>query len=275
MIRKTFFLILIVICASICFAQEEAVDRLEVELTDPSKPVFVELGLINGGITVTGYEGEQVLVEARTQTQELSMDEENERSTSGMFRIPVFSSSLEVEEYNNRIEISTESFKHTIDINLRVPEQTSLHLSCINNGDITVENVTGDHDVDNINGSVTLLNISGSVVGHALNGDLRVIFNSVDPNQPMSFSSMNGDIDVSFPSDITCDVKIKNDQGEVYSDFEIVQIEKPVEAIEESQGDDGRYRVRIERTFYGQINGGGSEYAFTNFNGDILIRKSD
>ncbi len=275
MIRKTFFIILVTVSASICFAQEDVVDRFEVKLTDPSKPAFVELGLVNGGITVTGYDGDQVLVEARTQMRELTKEEDRERSTSGMFRIPVFSSSLEIEEHNNRIEISTESWKRTINIDLKVPQQTSLDLSCINHGDITVENVAGSIDVNNINGAVTLLNISGSVVGHALNGDLTVTFDSVDADKPMSFSSMNGDIDVSFPSSLNCDVKIKNDQGEVYSDFEIVRIEKPVEITEEGQAEDGRYKVRIERTFYGRINGGGSEYTFTNFNGDILIRKSD
>jgi DUF4097 and DUF4098 domain-containing protein YvlB len=192
-----------------------------------------------------------------------------------MFRIPVYSTSLEVEEHNNKIAISTESWKRTIDVDIKVPRNTSLKLHCVNQGDIFVENVSGELDVNNINGSITLKNISGSVVAHALNKDLVVTFEAVDPDKPMSFSSLNGDIDVTFPQVLHCDVKIKNDMGDVYSDFEITRIKKPVETVEENGREhDGKYRVRIERTFYGQINGGGPEYSFKNFNGDILIRRA-
>jgi hypothetical protein len=61
--------------------------------------------------------------------------------------------------------------------------------------------------------------------------------------------------------------------GDVYSDFEISRVDKPVDMYEENrEEDEGKYRVRIERTFYGTINGGGPEFFFKNFNGDILIR---
>jgi DUF4097 and DUF4098 domain-containing protein YvlB len=256
-------------------AQEDVLDRINVELTDPSKPAYVELSQVNGGISVTGYDGQEVIVEAKTRTRKLFYGEERGKNRKGMFRIPVYSTSLEVEEHNNKIAISTESWKRTIDVDIKVPRNTSLKLHCVNQGDIFVENVSGELDVNNINGSITLKNISGSVVAHALNKDLVVTFEAVDPDKPMSFSSLNGDIDVTFPQVLHCDVKIKNDMGDVYSDFEITRIKKPVETVEENGREhDGKYRVRIERTFYGQINGGGPEYSFKNFNGDILIRRA-
>jgi DUF4097 and DUF4098 domain-containing protein YvlB len=137
-----------------------------------------------------------------------------------------------------------------------------------------VENIIGDLDVKNVNGKVTLLKISGSVVAHALNDNLVVTFDALDPEKAMSFSSMNGDIDVTFPASLKCDVKIKNDHGDVYSDFEIARVEKPESRVEKNdREEEGKYRVRIERAFYGTINGGGAEYHFSNFNGDILIRR--
>jgi DUF4097 and DUF4098 domain-containing protein YvlB len=145
----------------------------------------------------------------------------------------------------------------------------------VNQGDIYVEGVTGEIDVSNTNGAVTLKNISGSAIAHALNQDLIVTFDSIDTDKPMSFSSLNGDVDVTFPRSLRCDVKIKNDMGDVYSDFEISHVEKPVKMYEENNEEgDGEYRVRIERTFFGTINGGGPEFFFKNFNGDILIRSS-
>ena len=255
-------------------AQEEVVDRVTVELTDPTKPCIVELSQINGGITVTGYDGQEVLVEAKTRMRRLSERSRKDDETEGMFRIPVNSSSLTVEEYDNRVQISTESWKRTTDVSLKVPMRASLNLSCVSQGDILVENVIGDLEVNNINGSVTLLNISGSVVGHALNDELKVVFNEIDPEKAMSFSSMNGNIDVTFPPSLKCNVKIKSDQGDVYSDFEIQKVDKPREIIEENRrGKSGKYRVKIEDAFYGTINGGGPEYHFSNYLGDTFIRK--
>ncbi|MGA2724621.1 MAG: hypothetical protein ABSG79_19710 [Bryobacteraceae bacterium] len=38
-------------------------------------------------------------------------------------------------------------------------------------------------------------------------------------------------------------------------------------------GDLGKFRVRTDRTIYGQINGGGAEASFQTFNGRITLRK--
>jgi DUF4097 and DUF4098 domain-containing protein YvlB len=270
----------ITLCALIGFggayAQEGAVDRVNVELTDPSKPVYVELSLVNGGITVSAYDGNEVIVEASTRTKKISEDDEKTEGKNGMFRIQTYSTSLEVEEHNNKIDISTQSWKRAIDINLKVPRRTSLNLRCVNSGDIYVVGVEGELDVSNVNGSVTMREVSGSAIAHALNGDLIVTFDSIDSDKPMSFSSLNGDVDVTFPGSLRCDVKIKNDMGDVYSDFEISQVDKPVDVFEDNDEEaDGKYRIRIERTFFGTINGGGPEFIFKNFNGDILIRSSN
>lgn len=255
-------------------AQEEVVDRVTVELTDPTKPCFIEVSQMNGGITVTGYDGQEVLVEAKTKMKKLSEEGEPGKTKGGMFRIPVNSSNLTVEEYKNRIEIGTGSWKRSSDLYLRVPTNCNLNLTCVNAGDIHVENIIGDLEVNNVNGSVALLNITGSVVGHALNGELKVVFTGINPEKAMSFSSMNGDIDVTFPASLKCDVKIKNDMGDVYSDFEIQKVDKPRQMLEENKrGRDGKYRIKFESAFYGAINGGGPEYHFSNFHGDIFIRQ--
>lgn len=267
-------LVSVLMCITRVVAQDEIIDRVTVKLTDPEKPCFLELNLINGGIKVTGYDGKEVLVESKSRLKKISQKKRN-KTPDGMIRIPVNSSSMSVEEYNNRVKIETVSWKTTIDVNLKVPRKTSLELRCVNHGDIVVENVTGDLEIDNINGAVTLQGITGSVVAHSLNKKLKVVLNKVFPDKVMSFSTLNGDIDITFPSDIKASVKIKNEQGDVYSDFQIQKVDKPRDIIEENNRDkDGKYRVRIGTAFYGTINGGGPEFQFTSFNGDIFIRKA-
>lgn len=253
------------------FSADE-VDRLAVKFTNPDKPGFIEVGLVNGGVTVEGYNGNEVIIEAQSRTREIVTDEKK-RKVDGMKRIPITTTGLSVEEDENRMEISVESWRRTIDLKLRVPFNTSMKVNCVNAGDIFIQNVNGEFDINNVNGKVTLQDVSGSVMAHALNKDLVVTFKKIDPEKAMSFSTLNGDVDVTFPENLKANVKLKSDNGEIYSDFEIKLDATPREVVEENnRGKSGKYRVKIDHTVQGKINGGGPEFQFTTFNGDVIIR---
>jgi hypothetical protein len=267
-------MVLLALSVKQAFSQDDMVDRLSVPFTDPGKPGFIDVGLINGGISINGYDGKDVIVEASTKTRKISDNESGEKGR-GMIRIPVTTTGLSVEEENNRMEINVESWKRTIDLNIRVPFKTSMKLSCVNQGDIYVENITGEIEVNNINGKVTLIDISGAVVAHALNKTLVVTMKKVDSDKNMSFSTLNGDVDVTFPGSFKANVKMSSDNGDIYSDFEIKMESKPRRIMEDNdRKHGGKYRVQIDHLVYGTINGGGPEVVFKSFNGDIFIRKS-
>jgi DUF4097 and DUF4098 domain-containing protein YvlB len=161
-----------------------------------------------------------------------------------------------------------------IDLTISVPVHTSLKLSAVNSGDIVVSGVDGELDVNDVNGSVTLNNVSGSAVAHALNGRLSATFTRVN-QKPMAFSSLNGEIDVTFPADLKANLSLKSDRGEILTDFDVQMQTAPVApTVEDGRHNGGKYRVRIDKTVHGTINGGGPEYQFTNFNGSIYIRKA-
>jgi DUF4097 and DUF4098 domain-containing protein YvlB len=251
-------------------ASSPGADRITVKLDDPSRPALVKASLINGGITVKGYDGKEVIVEARTR------NEESDRSSSnGLKRLNIARTGLTVEEENNQVHIGTDSHMRTIDLMISVPIHTSLVLRALNDGDVMVTDVDGEIDVDNTNGAVTLKNVSGSVVAHALNGHVRVTFVKVNPQKAMAFSSLNGDIDVTFPADLKANLRIRSDQGDVFSDFDVqLQTAAPQQTVEDGRGKGGKYRVRIDKSVLGTINGGGQEITFTNLQGGIYIRKA-
>jgi DUF4097 and DUF4098 domain-containing protein YvlB len=229
----------------------------------------VKASLVNGGITIKGYDGKEVVVEARARNRESA------RSDSTMKRIPVSGTGLSVEEENNEVRISTDSFMRAVDLSISVPIHTSLKLSAVNSGDIVVTGVDGELDVNDVNGSVTLNNVSGSAVAHALNGRLLATFSRVNPQKPMAFSSLNGDIDVTFPADLKANLSLKSDRGEIFSDFDVqVQASTPQQIVEDGRGHGGKYLVKIDKAVHATINGGGPELQFTNFNGGIYIRKA-
>ena len=249
--------------------KQRAGDRVVVTLSDPSRPSSIKASLINGGITVKAYDGKDIIVEAHPRGHD---DDDDDRP--GPKRLNIATTGLNVEEENNQVNIGADAINRTIDLVIQVPVHTSLHLRAVNDGDIAVTGVDGEFDIDDINGSVTLTKIAGSAVAHALNGKLLVSFTRIN-QKPMAFSSLNGDIDVTFPADLKANVSLRSDNGDVFSDFDVnmtPQSSQPV--VEDGRSHGGKYKVKIDKTVRGSINGGGPEMQFTNFNGGIYIRKA-
>ncbi|MFQ5637313.1 MAG: hypothetical protein ACE5IR_04905 [bacterium] len=272
-IRHVIFEILIVIVMlGVSHAQDDPADRVSVAFSDPARPGLLTAGLINGSITVKGYDGKEVVIEARTRSRRYSKGDQDK--SGGLQRLVIASTGLSVEEQHNKMNVSAASHRRTVDLTIQVPRKTSLKLSTINSGHIIVENVEGEIELNNTNGRIEAYKISGSVVANTTNGKVQVTFDKVEPDKPMSFVSFNGKVDVTFPANIKADIKMKSEQGEIYSDFDIKLENKPRLVKEDSRKKGGTFKVKIESAMYGAINGGGPEYYFSTYNGSIYIRKA-
>jgi len=293
-------------------AQEQATaDKAVVPLSNPSKPAKVEASLIRGSITVKGYEGKEVVIEAKVREKSLTeaasgqyalaralarsgrssgivvapavprppreaggeKGEEKERSHEGMKLISAPLTGLSVEEKSNDITVSVDSWKYAIDMTIQVPTASSLDLRSMNDGNIVIENVDGNLEIQAANGSITLKNVSGNVVANSMNGDVEATIARISGNKPLSFSTMNGDIDVTLPPSTKADFKMRSQQGNIYSDFEVKLKQAPQNVEEAEQTGLGRYRISFDKAIYGTVNGGGQEISFATFSGDIFIRK--
>jgi DUF4097 and DUF4098 domain-containing protein YvlB len=97
----------------------------------------------------------------------------------------------------------------------------------------------------------------------------------VTPGKSMSFSTMNGAVDVTLPADIKARLKMKTDNGDIYVDdgFDVKIEGGATPQTDDQRKSGGRYRIRLDRTTYGSINGGGPEIQFTTYNGSIMIHK--
>lgn len=256
--------------------QLAAQETVNVPLSNPSKPGTLKMGILNGSITVKGYSGSEVIVKGtrrESNKKYYSGRKTGKKSTNGLKRISVNSLEFSATEYDNEVRVKS-SHHGTTDFEIQVPKNFSLKISTTNRGEIYVENVNGTMDISNTNGKITLKDISGSVSADALNKDIVVNFVKVTPNVAMAFSSLNGDIDITFPKTIKADIKVKSDRGEIYTDFDLKA--KPSKAkITKGEGSKGNsYRVQVEKWIVGSINGGGAEILFKNFNGDVIIRSN-
>jgi hypothetical protein len=252
-------------------AQSDIRETLTVPLTTPGKAGKLEVSLMRGSIRVIGHAGKDVIIEAIS-TEEGKKKEKSEPA-NGMKRLvpPGGGIELTAEENKNNVKISTSFMKRPLNLTIKVPQQFSLKVSAINNGDIVIENVQGEMEVNNINGAIDLSNVSGSAVANTINGNVRANFKTI-AESPMAFSSLNGNIDVTFPAVAKFDVKLKSDRGEIFTDYDVA-IDK-TQPKSTSTSEKGMYKISREDWIQGKVNGGGGEIMMKNMNGNIFVRKA-
>src|ERR1017187_6400377 len=250
-----------------------AQDKVTVPLSSPGQPVTVKAHLVSGSITLTAGTGPEVVVESAAGSGRTER-RRPEEPPPGMHRIDGSASGLDVVEDHNVVTIKTDSVMQSANLTVQVPANTSVELKTVNGGRIDVTGISGDIDVENINGTITLKNVSGSVSAHTVNGAITVGLDKVASDKAMSFSSLNGRIDVTLPGDTKARLRLKTTNGAVYSDFDVkMEADNSKPVIEDGRGQGGKYRIRMDRGVTGSINGGGPEYSFQTMNGTILIHK--
>ena len=244
--------------------------RVAVPLTDPSRPARLEIALFSGDISVEAYEGNEIVIVADTPIHGGNTTEPPRED--GLRKIQSSSVGLTVEENDNTVSVRMDFSPKNADIEIRVPRRTSVKASLVNGGDVEITGLTGDHELSNVNGDVIATDITGSAVVNATNGDVRATFASVDTTKPMSFISFNGDVDVTLPRNLAADLIVASQQGDVYTDFEVVEQNDPP-SVQQRAGPNGGRQVRWSQQTRYAIGGGGPDIQLRTFNGDVMIRK--
>ena len=304
--------ILILLSIAISFlslgAQSEEGERTVVTLSKPGQAVQLNANLLNGSIKVTGYNGKEVIVSAvprgkvfkgdnhiseavdtamkkagevledldvDMETKEGSRKTKVKKDRQGMKRIGGTSGAgLVIREKTNVVDVEIESIWASVDLDIKVPSNTSVKLEAVNGGALIVNGLSGRHELQHVNGKIIMSDISGSVLAATTNGDVTIAFKQIDPKEEMSFSSFNGDVDVTFPAALKAEVVFSTERGEIYSDFEVDSRSVTDKKVSDRRSTGGRFEVRFDKAIHGQINGGGQKISFKTFNGDILIRKN-
>ncbi|MGA2037927.1 MAG: DUF4097 family beta strand repeat-containing protein [Bryobacteraceae bacterium] len=246
----------IVVCS--LAAAQDGEGRVVVPAHSGGQARQVIVHTLNGSITVKAYGGSDVIVESGSH---------HATGAGGMRRIDV-PRGLVIEEENNVIKVHTDP-PAPGPITITVPADTSLDLHTLN-GNLSVEGARGEVDTDTLNGHTELTGISGTVVAHTLNGPIHVTMDRVDPSKPLSFSGLNGVIDVTFPADLKANVNFKTLRSDIYSDFEIAL---GGVATEKDSSGGLKFRLRFDNNFQGVINGGGVPVSFHTLHGTIYLRK--
>lgn len=268
--RRGVFAAAVVLLGAGVLTPAVAQDEQVIPLSDPSRPAKVEASLLYGSITVRGENRRDVAVVIRSGTAEVRRPGPERPVPPGMRRLTQ-TPGFEISEERNEIKIESSSMRPSnAALEIRVPLRTNLELGSVNGGPLVVENVEGELEIEHVNGPVTLTNVAGSVVANSVNGAVTVTLSRVMADKPMAFTSFNGKVDVTMPANIKANLKMRSDQGDIFTDFD-VQLQQTPAPSRSTRG--GRYRVEINRSVYGSINGGGPEIELRTFNGTVYLRK--
>ena len=228
----------------------------------PSDPGTFRSSIRWGEIAIEGHDGDEVLVTVRV------VPEHNRPASATPVDDLI---DFRINEADNVMDLLVDSRIegfYGIKLTVAAPRTTRLQLEITDGGEISVRGVNGEVDVVNRNGSVELDGLGANAVVDARNGSIVASFDTVDPELPMSFSTLNGSIDVTVPDDVAADLRIRHNYGGVESDFLLFDRAGKSVAADLDTLDPGATRV-----LQAEINGGGPRYDFFTANGTVYLRK--
>ncbi|MBO2009831.1 hypothetical protein J4E00_12285 [Siccationidurans soli] len=276
---------LLLLCNSGClraqgFKSEEKISR-EFALTADAARSTLALYNISGSVTVQGYAGNKILVEA-TQTisandaktlalgkSELKLGFAQHGDSVVVYMAAPYDSRPHNE--HNRSEHVHIDYNYDIDYVVKVPYQLNLHVSTVNNGKVLVQDVTGLLNAGNVNGPITLRNVKGTTQAHTVNGNVEAAY-AANPPGASSYHTINGQIKVQYPASLGANLHFKSMHGEFYTDFPNAEM-LPVQVTKnkQNQGDGTVYKLSKDTAV--RIGKGGPDLRFETLNGDVTITK--
>ena len=237
---------------------------------------------ICGFIKVEGYAGNKVLLEMdetisadnektiETGKKEFGLAFEQKSDTIMAYIASPYDSrprkTWQHDEDNRDIEYS-----YKVNFTVKVPFGSSLHISTVNDGDISVDNVYGSLHISNVNEGIQVKNAKGTTYAHTVNGDVSVNYLS-NPSDASSYNTINGDIKVSYHSDFSADLTFKSMHGDFFTDFPDVKL-LPVSAtkVQDKKGVETVYKLNTITMF--RFGNGGKIFKFETLNGNVYIKK--
>jgi len=207
-------------------------------------------GRMNGGVSIKGWERNEILIRARIQTAAPTEAEANELVKQ-----------ITIETAGSRIFASgPENRKDhwwSVSYEIFVPQRSNLSLKT-NNGGISISDVKGRLEFTALNGGVRLSRIGGTVRGGTTNGGLHIELSGERwDGEAMDVSTTNGGVSMSIPQNYSAHLETGTVNGHLSIDFPV-----PV------QGE-------IRRELAVNLGSGGATIRAMTTNGGVRIRRGD
>ncbi|MEQ1586930.1 MAG: hypothetical protein ABL895_13670 [Cyclobacteriaceae bacterium] len=293
---KTIILLITVFIQHLVVAQSFT-DKTTKELSFEKKGTDNALIIanINGHVTVTGYDGDKILLEV-TRTINAKTSERLEKGKA-QIRLGIIDRADTIILYTeglcsrfgktskkngdwthrngwgyNWSERDNDDCKelcdYSFDYVVKVPRSINLLVSTVNEGDVKIENLSGSIVANNVNGSIALSGISREATANTINGDVDITYIK-NPQKPCRFYTLNGNINAWFQKGLAADLSFESFNGELFTNVD--HLESLPVVVEKKETQKGiKYKVNGNRF---KIGDGGVVLDFETFNGNVYLKE--
>ena len=192
-----------------------------LKFSDPTKPGRIRIRVMWGDVTVTGADTQAVTIVSNIKNKQQAQA----KNSDGLRRLDAETTYIATEKDNViTIELGSDNPDSGpaagATLAITTPRATSLSIENTFGGSVDVKNIEGDVEIRSLNGEVALDKISGSALVETMNGEIHATFIKVDEGKPLSFTSMNGEVEVRIPADTKANVRLRTQNGAVLTDFD-------------------------------------------------------
>ena len=221
----------------------------------------VEIKNINGGITAeqgTGTALEVVAIKKSRRSDVDSVHIKVEQHAGGVTVCVLYPN--EDGEYADGCNGEGKNFDNgvrnndvSVDFTVRIPAQVNLVAKNVNGG-INAVSLSGNVAAKTVNGSIKI-STSGFAEAASVNGEINARFTDANWSKALSFKTVNGQINLDLPANISTSVDAQTMNGAINSDF-------PLEVT----------NLKGRKSVKGVIGSGGRELVLKTLNGSINLR---
>jgi len=178
----------------------------------PAGGVITVDGRQNGGISVKGWERNDLLVRAKIETRASTQSEAD--SLAQQVRIETVGLKIHAEGPESR-----DNYQWYVSYEIFVPRNSDLSLTA-HNGGISINDVAGRMNFRTTNGGVSLRRVGGAVNGSTTNGGVTVeLAGARWQGEMLDVTTTNGGVNLMMPDNFSAHLETSTTNGNVSSDF--------------------------------------------------------
>jgi hypothetical protein len=220
----------------------------EAAIKDFSGRLDVDPG-VNGGVSVRGWDRNEVLVRAKVQTRA----DTDEQAAALATRVTI-------ETAGGRVRVAGPDFADdvswSVTFQISVPRRSDVALRTTNGG-ISLSGLSGNIEFEALNGGVSLREMGGNVHGHTTNGGLSVALSGDRwDGEALDVFTVNGGVSVTMPEGYSARFETGTVHGQLALDIPVT-VQAKTKQVSTTLGSGGPL-VRVATT-----------------NGGVVVRQSN
>ncbi len=283
---KTVALVCLMFICNLTIAQKhvETISK-SLNFSQVSPDNYLVIKNIFGSISVEAYNGKEVKVEVQKQIEaksSIELEKGKKEISLGVIEktdriilypdTPYGKFNSEKESFRYNENHNDRDYEYQLNFTVKVPMNTNIKLSTVNDGNIYVKGVQCKLiRTNNVNGAITMKDIAGKTLASALNEDINISY-ATAPLDDSTFKSLNGDININVNSDLNAEVSFKSLNGDFYTNIESVQASTKTTTKKTGGKRGTKYEVNAKDSF--QLGKGGSQLSFDLLNGDVTLKRN-